>query len=448
MANIQAFRGVRYDLARVGRLADVVAPPYDVIDAELQRELAARHPQNVVRLELPQREGNEPEESRYRRAGVLWRNWRREGILQTDSRPALYVCHQVFDMAGRPVVRRGFYCRLGLERFGSGKVFPHEETHPQAKQDRLQLMRETRANFSPIFGLYEDPWNEVQTLLEGAIEDSTPIEATDAAGVRHLLWMVTDIATIAHAADLLGERAMFIADGHHRYETAGQYRDELAASQGGVVASDHPANYLLAGCFSMSDPGLAVFPTHRLFRGVPPLTQRQLTEKIGGAFACTLAGRGPEAARDVWAEIELEGEPSTLGIYTRSDDAWTLVRLTSSGREQMQRISHSSPRWNGLGVSLLHCLVISELLGLRELPAPAYVRDLAELVSGLRRGDSAERDATGQTGSGAAFELAALVLPASVEDIEEISLLGERMPAKSTFFHPKLLTGLVMNPLE
>lgn len=448
MANIQAFRGVRYDLSRVGRLTEVVAPPYDVIDSGLQRELAERHPQNVVRLELPQREGDEPEESRYRRAGVLWRNWRREGILQTDSRPALYVCHQSFELDGRQFERRGFFCRLGLERLGEGRVFPHEETHAQAKQDRLQLMRETRANFSPIFGLYEDPWNEVQTLLEGAIEDSTPIEATDAAGVKHLLWMVTDIATIAHAADLLGDRAIFIADGHHRYETAGQYRDELAASQGGFLSTDHPANYLLAGCFSMSDPGLAVLPTHRLFRGVPPLTQGQLVERLGGAFDCRLAGKGPAAACEVWAEIELEGEQTTLGIYSRADDAWTLARLTPAGWEQMQRISSSSQRWNRLGVSLLHRLVVGELLGLRDLPAPAYVRTLEEVISGLRRGDTSERDATGQTGSGAAFELAALVLPASVEDVEEISLQGERMPAKSTFFYPKLLTGLVMNPLE
>jgi uncharacterized protein (DUF1015 family) len=447
MANIQAFRGVRYDLARVGRLAEVVAPPYDVIDAEMQQALVERHPQNVVRLELPQREEGESDENRYRRAGVLWRNWRREGILQTDSRPALYVCHQLFELDGQLIERRGFYCRLGLERFGEGKVFPHEETHSSAKQDRLHLMRETKANFSPIFGLYEDPWNEIQTLLEGAIEDSTPIEAIDSNGVRHLLWMVTDIATIAQAADLLGERAIFIADGHHRYETACQYRDELASASGGLP-TDHPANYLLACCFGMSDPGLVVLPTHRLFRSVPPISSRELTERLGEAFDCSFAGHGPEAASNVWSEIELEGEQSTLGIYTKSDDTWTLIRLTTTGWEQMQRVSASSPRWNGLGVSLLHRLVIEELLGLNGLPAPAYVRNLDELVTGITLGDVSGRDATGQLGTQAAFELAAIGLPASVEDVEEISLLGERMPAKSTFFFPKLLTGLVMNPLE
>ena len=448
MANIQAFRGVRYDLSRVGRLASVVAPPYDVIDTELRQELMQRHPQNVVRLELPQAEGDESEGIQYRRAGVLWRNWRREGILQMDSRPALYVCHQQFEIDGRQVERRGFYCRLGLEPFGEGKVFPHEETHSFAKRDRLHLMRETRANFSPIFGLYEDPAREIQSVLENAIEDSTPIEAVDSSGVRHLLWMVTDIGTIAHAADLLGDRGIFIADGHHRYETACQYRDELAAAAGGPLPSDHPANYVLAGCFGMSDPGLVVLPTHRLFRGVPPLTSQALQERLGAAFECTIAGLGPEAAGEVWAEIELEGEQSSLGLYTRADQTWTVIRLSPAGWEQMQWSSTRSSRWNGLGVSLLHGLVMEELLGLKKLPAPAYVRTIAELVAGLQRGDGSGRDATGQTGSGAAFELAALVLPAALEDVREISLLGERMPAKSTFFYPKLPTGLVINAIE
>lgn len=198
----------------------------------------------------------------------------------------------------------------------------------------------------------------------------------------------------------------------------------------------------------MSDPGLVVLPTHRLFRGVPPLTSQALQERLGAAFECTIAGLGPEAAGEVWAEIELEGEQSSLGLYTRADQTWTVIRLSPAGWEQMQRSSTRSSRWNGLGVSLLHGLVMEELLGLKKLPAPAYVRTIAELVAGLQRGDGSGRDATGQTGSGAAFELAALVLPAALEDVREISLLGERMPAKSTFFYPKLPTGLVINAIE
>ncbi len=448
MANIQAFRGVRFDLSRVGRLSEVIAPPYDVIDETLQKELYERHPNNIVRLELPQVELGESEENRYRRAGVTWRNWRREGILQLESRPSLYVCHQHFEWEGRTFTRRGFYCRLGLEPFGTGSVYPHEETHSRAKQDRLELIREVKANLSPIFGLYEDPLNEVQALLEAAVEDLTPLEATDSSGVKHQIWLVTEIGTISRVADMMGERAIFIADGHHRFETACTYREELAQTSGGELPAEHPANYVLTACFGMSDPGVLVLPTHRLFRGVPPLTSSELAEKLRGAFECEPAGEGPEAAGNLWAEIELEGEQTQLGLYTRADDRWTMARLTPEGFELMEQLSSRSPRWNELGVSLLHLLVIERLLGLRELPSPAYVRSIEEVVERLKSGDQAGRDATGQWGEGAPFELAALVLPASAEDVRDLSLLGERMPAKSTFFYPKLLTGLVMNSLE
>lgn len=448
MANIQAFRGVRFDLSRVGKLSDVVAPPYDVIDEGLQDSLYARHPHNIVRLELTKAEPNEPEENRYRRAGVAWRNWRREGILQLESRPAIYVYHQHFEVEGRKFVRRGFICRLGLERFGEGSVYPHEETHARAKQDRLQLLRETKANLSPILGLYEDELGEVQELLESAIADRTPLEALDQEGNRHLVWIVTDIGTISRAADMMGERAVFIADGHHRYETACDYRDELAAAAGGALPTEHPANYALMACFGMSDSGLVVLPTHRLFRGVASISSAELTERLGEAFACEMAGKGPAAAAEVWAEIELEGEPGTLGLYTRQDDTWTLARLTDAGRALMAGCSEHSPEWNSLGVSLLHGLVLEQLMGMRKLPSPLYVRTAGDVERALRTGDFGARDATGQTPSGEDFQFAALVLPPSVEDVQLISLQGERMPPKSTYFSPKLLTGLVMNPLE
>lgn len=448
MANIQAFRGVRFDLSRVGKLSDVVAPPYDVIDERLQETLYQRHPHNIVRLELTMAELNEAEENRYRRAGVAWRNWRREGILQLESRPAIYVCHQHFQVEGRSYVRRGFICRLGLERFGEGSVYPHEETHARAKQDRLQLLRETRANLSPILGLYEDELGEVQELLESAIADRTPLEAHDEEGNRHVVWIVTDIAKISRAADLMGERAIFIADGHHRYETACDYRDELAAAAGGSLPTEHPANYTLMACFGMNDPGLVVLPTHRLFRGVAPISSSELINRLGKAFQCELAAQGAAAAEQVWMQIELEGEPGTIGLYARQDDTWVLARLTETGRELMERNWESSPEWNSLSVSLLHRLVLEQLLGMQDLPSPLYVRTAGEVQQALVTGDSGTRDATGQTRSGEAFELAALVLPPRVEDVQLISLQGERMPPKSTFFYPKLLTGLTMNPLD
>jgi hypothetical protein len=200
---------------------------------------------------------------------------------------------------------------------------------------------------------------------------------------------------------------------------------------------------------SMSDRGMLVLPTHRLFRGLKPITAGQLRERLGDSFATEPAGKGPNRARTLWEEIEVEGAQSTLGLYTAADEQWTVARLTATGKQRMARLAaEHSADWQGLGVSILHRLIVDGLLDSPNLPAPKYVRDIEEVVRGLREGDQAGRDATGQAGTGGRFELAALVMPATVEHIRTISSQGERMPAKSTYFYPKLLSGLVINPLE
>jgi len=260
----------------------------------------------------------------------------------------------------------------------------------------------------------------------------------------------------------MGDRPVYIADGHHRYETACNLRDQIAAEmaqRGEKMSAEHPANYVLMMLVSMSDPGMLVLATHRLFRGLPPMTSAQLCERLGDSFATEPVGSGPERARSLWEEIEMEGDQATIGLYTAADSQWTLARLTDAGRERMaEAASEHSDDWHGLGVSILHRLIVETLLlseeqgaGSREkekLPAPKYVRDIEEVVQGLKVGDAAGRDATGQSGTGGRFELAALVMPATVEHIRAISSHGERMPAKSTYFYPKLLSGLVINPLE
>lgn len=453
MAEVSAFRGVRYDLGHVGSLTGVIAPPYDVIDGPLQQRLYELHPANVVRLILNQDEpGDDEHNNRYTRAARLYRQWRRDGVLFTESDPAIYVYHQVFTEGGKTYTRRGFMCRVRLERFGEGNIYPHEETHGSAKADRLKLWSACRANLSQIFGLYPDDANEAQNLLERAIAGVTPLEATDHLGVVHRIWPVTDVATITAATAAMGGRPIYIADGHHRYETACTLRDNLAAElaqRRETLSADHPANFVLMMCVSMSDPGMMVLATHRLFRGFAPMTTGELLERLGDAFDCEPAGTGPDQARSLWEEIELEGDQGTLGLYTAKDDQWTIARLTDA-RKMAQVATDHSPEWQGLGVSILHRLIIDTLLPAPSspLPAPKYVRDIDEVVSGLTHGDEAGRDATGQAGTGGRFELAALVMPATVAHIRAISGHGERMPAKSTYFYPKLVSGLVINPLE
>jgi uncharacterized protein (DUF1015 family) len=454
MPAISALRGIRYDLGHVGSLSNVIAPPYDVIDAQLQQQLYDKHPANVVRLILNKDQaGDDDHNNRYTRAARQLRVWQREGVLFTESDPAIYVYHQEFEDRGIEHTRRGFMARCRLQRFGEGNIYPHEETHGAAKADRLKLWGACRANLSQIFSLFPDPENEAQNILERATAGVAPLEAVDHLGVTHRIWPVTDVPTITAVTAAMGGKPVYIADGHHRYETACNLRDQIAAEmaqRGETISPEHPANFVLMMFVSMSDPGMLVLPTHRLFRGLPPIKSAELRERLGDSFETEPAGSGPERARSLWEEIELEAYQGTLGLYTAADYQWTLARLTDAGRERMaEAASEHSDDWQGLGVSILHRLVMETLLAPgSQLPAPKYVRDIEEVVHGLREGDAAGRDATGQAGTGARFELAALVMPATVDHIRAISSHGERMPAKSTFFYPKLLSGLVINPLE
>ncbi|MCC7474473.1 MAG: DUF1015 domain-containing protein [Pirellulales bacterium] len=453
MPDIQALRGIRYDLGHVGSLSNVIAPPYDVIDAALQKQLYDLHPANVVRLILNKDEpGDDASNNRYTRAARQLRVWQREGVLFTEADPAIYVYHQEYQERGITYTRRGFMSRVRLERFGEGRIYPHEETHGAAKADRLKLWGACRANLSQIFSLYPDEANEAQNLLEEAIAGVAPLEATDHLGVVHRIWPVTNVATISAVTAAMGDRPVYIADGHHRYETACNLRDQIAAevtARGEQFSPEHPANFVLMMLVSMSDSGMLVLPTHRLFRGLPAMTSTELCEKLGDSFETEPAGSGPERARSLWEEIEAEGDQGTIDLYTAADNQWTLARLTDAGRERMAEASpEHSDDWQSLGVSLLHRLIGETLLGVKNLPAPKYVRNIEEVVQGLKEGDSAGRDATGQAGLAGRFELAALVMPATVEHIRAISNHAERMPAKSTYFYPKLLSGLVINSLE
>jgi uncharacterized protein (DUF1015 family) len=434
MPEIEAFRGLLYDLGHVGSLSDVIAPPYDVIGPELQDALYKRHPANVVRLILNRDEpGDDDANNRYSRAARFLKNWRSEGLLFREANPALYVYHQTFDYAGQTFTRRGFMARCRLERFGEGKIYPHEETMSGPKQDRLLLTRACKANLSQIFGLYPDADGQVQQRLEAAVAGKPATEATDHLGVVHRMWRVTDVSVVSAVAGAMSPKPLFIADGHHRYETACNYRDELSAA--GKLPANHPANFVLMMCIGMDDPGLLVLPTHRMFRGLPAMTADELKAKLGDAFSTRVAGEGSDLAPAIWDEIEMEGEQGTLGLFTAKDERWTLARITPAGRARMAQVAgEHSADWQALGVSILHRLVIDTLLGATNLPKPEYVHLVEEVVEGL---DSDEK-----------FPLAALVMPATVDHIRSISEHAERMPAKSTYFYPKLLSGLVINPLE
>ncbi len=450
MPDIQPFRGLRYDLKHVGDLTNVVCPPYDVIDPALHEKLYKLHPANFVRVELNREEpGDDAANNKYARAKKFLTQWRSEGVLVPEAQPAVYVYHQVFDNDGVTHTRRGFMARCRLSRFGEGQVFPHEETMSGPKADRLLLLQACRANLSQIFGLYPDPSNEVQNLLEAHIAGTAAVEARDHHGVIHRLWPVSSPELCSKVTRLMSDKKIFIADGHHRYDTACNFRDEAAKAAGGKLTEHDPLNFVLMMCIGMDDPGLLVLPTHRLFRGLPAMTAAELVAKLKPYFDTRTAGEGSSYAPTVWEEIETGAAQTTLGLFTNKDQLWTVATLNDAGKKKMAEIApEHSTDWQGLGVSILHRLVIETLLGARDLPKAKYVHSVAEVVESLDAGDGAGRDAPGGVRPGGNFELAALVMPATVEHVRQISLHGEVMPAKSTYFYPKLLGGLVVNPLE
>lgn len=437
MPEIQAFRGLRYNLAQVGALSDCIAPPYDVVDSELQERLYGLSPFNFLRLELNRREPNDVDENEvYQRAAKIYRSWKSEGVLQMEPDPAIYVYHQEFEFEGRMRVRRGFMARVKLERFGVGKIYPHEETHAKAKDDRLRLTRATQANLSQIFGLYPDKDNEIQEVLERKTAGVHGLEATDHLDVLHRMWPVSDVKTIQQVMALIADREMFVADGHHRYETACNYRDELNARS--PLHPSHPANFVLTMLVSMSDPGLIVLPTHRLVHQVPAMTTEQLHAKLSPFFDCELVGEGPESTGAVWAEMDRLDEQLIMAIYSKASNQWTRISAKQEAADRMAILSQQySAEWQELGVAVLHRLVFDDLLGLADMPKQTYVHSVREVIDGLN----------GNLDGGLDYQLAAMVMPATIEHVQSVSLNQERMPAKSTYFYPKLVSGLVVHPL-
>lgn len=427
MADIRAFRGFRYDLGRAGALTDLIAPPYDVVDATLQQSLLARSPFNSIRVELPEEKpGDNEAENRYTRAAYAIKEWQGEDIIRQDSLRHLYVLEQEFTVEGKAYKRRGFIARVRLEPFGKGQIYPHEETMSGPKEDRFKLFRATGMNLSPIFGLYPDDGNEVFGKVETLLYRTPPLEATDHLGVISRLWPIADERIVNSIIGLMGPKPVFIADGHHRYETGLRYLEERRAA--GEVPNDEAApNFTMMMLVSMNDPGLIILPTHRLISGIAPLTSEELRQKLEPHFAIeSVEPNGKEA----WERIEMDGSQGLLSFYMAADNVWLTARFRSA--ETMKQLAgEHSDDWRDLAVSVLHVLVINKLLG--GTPKCRYVHLVSEVEAAIQAKEC---------------QIAALIPPATMDHVESIAGNHEKMPPKSTYFYPKLPTGLVFNSLK
>jgi len=432
MADIRTFKGLSFGPAL--DLGVVVAPPYDVISAAQAAVLRARSPYNAVHVDLPVAPGETPAPAAYAAAAATFRAWRAGGELRSSTEPALYLIDQTYrGPDGRERTRRGFIARLLLAGFDERVVLPHERTHAAAKIDRLELYRATHADLSTIFLLYPDDDGTVEEALSAAAADvmGAAREARDGDGNVHRVALLSG-ARADRIAALLRSRRLYIADGHHRYETALAYRDERRA------AGDHSADTMMVYLCGMNDPGLAVFPTHRLLRGVtvPPLTEllERLTpyfEPFGGPCsgraACAAAFEGMAGAA---------GTETVFGLYSPADDAGVVVRARGTAGAERLVDQGFSPAAAGLSVTILHEFILAEVLGMDPGESEAhiaYAKSVPEAMTALGGGE---------------YGLGAFLTATRVDEVRAVADAGETMPQKSTYFYPKLLTGLVFDALE
>jgi uncharacterized protein (DUF1015 family) len=411
MADLQPLRTLRYEPAQVGSLADVIAPPYDVIDDDMRAELAARSPYNVVHVDLP---------PSYDQAAATMREWREGGVLVQEDDPAVWVLRQDYTAPGDSRrSRTGFFARVRVDEYGPGRIRPHERTHPGPKEDRLKLTRATRTNLSPIFALFPDP-NGVAERATGQIAGTEPFAAVDG----ETLWRTTDEDLIADLQMALADAELLIADGHHRYETARVYAEE--------VGGEGEHRYVLMLLCALSDPGLLVFPTHRLLSGLKDDTEKQL------------------AIRDVLRrDFEVEELSDTSQLEPPAGDGRVAFgymdsffkrpfRVTLKDQAIADRALPGMPApYRRLDTAVLEALVLRGALNMSEddishLRGLDYSKDLDDAIEAVESGRA-----------DAGFFMRAT----PVEQVREVAAEGESMPPKSTYFYPKVPTGLVFNPL-
>jgi uncharacterized protein (DUF1015 family) len=423
MADVQPLRALHYDPAVVGSLQDVVAPPYDVIDATQRAALIARSPFNVVAVDLPQAWGTEEgQRDPYEAAGELFSSWQLDGAVVRDEQPALWAHTQDYTGPdGHKRTRRGFFCRVRIEDYGPGRVRPHERTHPGPKEDRLRLTRATRADVSPIFSLYSDPTNAAWQALAPATEQPPWAQIEDRDETVHRLWRVADADAIAAVQAAARDAELLIADGHHRYETMHTYAEEIGGE------GDH--RYILMCLVALEDPGLTVFPTHRLIAGLDESRREALARALARDFQIT------DVTLDELAPTPGEGVLE-LGYFDGRDQRPLRLTLKDQAIADAALPGHSDA-YRHLDTGVLETLVLKNALGysdddIAHFNGMFYARDTQEAIAMVRSGD---------------YDAAFLMRPTPVQQVRDVAAAGENMPPKSTYFFPKLLTGLLFNPL-
>lgn len=418
MAVIRPFCGLRFDRA-TGPLDDLIAPPYDVLSQAQRDAYAAKNAHNIVALTLPEQNPDDRSKFvKYARSSARLQEWRQSGAIKPEAQPAFYRYHQTFQIPGtrKTLTRTAIIALLKVEPYEKGVVLPHEQTFPKHKEDRLRILEATRAHLECIYGLFEDPDGAIHKMIVDAPAAETA-QATDEEGVTQSLEPITDPVAIQKITEALADRKVWIADGHHRYETAVNFR-AMAGEREGLIAED----FMMMALSSMSDPGLIILPTHRIVPKLP-ISIEEFDAKLRSVFEVHDVPNN-----DLMNRVEsLAGSDTrTIGIALKGG-VGKLVTLAAT--DAARRIPGDfSDELKSLDVSILHNIIFEQLLGLTGLEFFSYTRVLEEALDAVN------------AGADAAF----LMNPPTVDDMRIIALGGEKMPQKSTYYYPKLMSGLVV----
>jgi uncharacterized protein (DUF1015 family) len=435
MAHIRSFSAIHYNKARFADLSPLIAPPFDVLDQPQKERLQANHPNNIVNVDLPHipPKAAGPADV-YERSATTLRAWLDAGILVREKRTAFYPYMQSYDHMGRTVHRRGFFALVKLSPFGEGQVVPHEKTYKGAIEDRFALMRATNCQLSPIFGLFNDKGNEITRLLYANL--SRPDFSGSLDGVKHDLWKLSDPELENRVSDMMVTHPVYIADGHHRYTTALAYQQEMIKSNGDrPLPPGHPANYCMFTLISMNDDGLLIWPTHRLIGGLESFSIEAFTSAVAPHFTVTPAPVEPDRMLEYVDQVLPRQGVHTFGLYDGQTKKLYQVKLNTPDLLKSLEPGQSES-WRRLDVAILQRYLIDEILqpkfaGGREI-SKAYVSYADQVVPNT---------------DGVKNQIALILQPTPIHALEELGRHNEVMPQKSTYFYPKLATGMLINPL-
>jgi uncharacterized protein (DUF1015 family) len=443
MAKVFPFSAVLYNKKVVSKLDKVMAPPYDVISPELQNNLYERHPYNVIRLILGKEfPGDSDSNNKYLRAETFFTSWLKHGLLKEDEEPGLYVYEQKYSVLGKKLVRRGFFCLLRLEDFDRGKVMPHEETFLKPKADRLEMLRTCSANFESVFSIFSDEKDYVDKVLKKYSRRKPAVSVRDDDGVIHSVWMLDGKPDIRKVMKAMADKTVFIADGHHRYEASLKYRDEMR-EKFQKFTGDEKYNHILMYLTPIEGKGLSILPIHRLIRTMQDFDVPSFESALQEYFVLETLPFGKRNEEQVRKKVirlmEKAGEGEHFfGMLMAGVSKYYILKLKD---EKMvdKFVKDGKPKeWKRLDVTILHSMIIGHILGLTSERIDTeehvtYVKDAGEAAKKVFAGG---------------YQMAFLLNPTKVGQIIKIAGEKEKMPQKSTYFYPKLLSGLLMNRIH